>query len=166
MPITPKVPLGGDTLARKWYLDVRVPGTLDWIGVFGMTEFTPSFETLLQDVSDYDSEGWKSNAATAKQWKAEGKFRRAGLAADPTSYDPGQELIRNYSVNLGNGNLLECRIYEMPEPDFPGPKVEAYQGLANTQFGEEGGSMEAVSMAAFTLTGFGKRVSIPHPDAP
>ena len=35
---TPRTPLGASTLNRKYWLDVREPGSTDWLGVHGIQE--------------------------------------------------------------------------------------------------------------------------------
>lgn len=160
MAATTKVPLGASTLNRKWYLDVNT-GTTDvpvWTGVFGITEFKPSVEGSLQDDSDFDGNGWKSQVNTANMWKIEGKVRRGVQADDSTAYDPGQEVLRIAAANTGEANIVEVRYYEMGEA-----KVEAYKGFVAVTWTEDGGNMEAVSTVSFTLNGRGSRDVITHP---
>lgn len=164
MTATTKEPLGADTLNRKWFLDVNA-GTVeapDWVGVFGMTEFKPSKDPTSQDSSDFDSEGWKSSTITALAWGVEGKLRRGATTADPTAYDPGQEILRIVSDGMGVDNSVEVRYYEMTPG---GPKVEAYQGLVSVDWTPDGGGMDATDSVSFKLTGQGKRHVITHPDA-
>jgi len=165
MSATVKTPLGATTTNRKWYCDVNTGDDTmpDWVGVFGITEFKPTVEGTTQDDSDFDGEGWKSETTTANAWKNEGKVKRAQQeGVTPPVYDPGQELIRAASTKTGVDNVLEFRWYEM-QPS--GPRVEAYQGRAAVAYSEEGGGVDALSMASFTLTGRGKRSEITHPDA-
>lgn len=164
MTATTKVPLGADTLNRKWYLDVNAGTTEapDWVGVFGIQEFKTSKDPTSQDSSDMDSEGWKSNTITALGWGAEGKVRRAPTAADPTAYDPGQEILRLASDGMGVDNSVEVRYYEMTPG---GPKVEAYQGFVSVEWTPDGGGMDALDTVSFKLNGQGKRNVITHPDA-
>lgn len=161
MPATTKTPLGASTLVRKWYLDVSTDGGTTWIGVFGITEFTPGVEGSMQDDSDFDGEGWLSEINSANRWKNEGKVRRGTLASEPTSYDPGQEALRLAGAKTGVANVIDCRWYEM-EPG--GPRVEAYQGKAAVAWTPDGGNTEALDTVSFTLSGRGKRETIAHPD--
>lgn len=165
MPATTKAPLGATTTNRKWYLDVDTSEneTPQWVGVYGITEFQPTLEGSLQDDSDFDGEGWKSQTNSANAWGATGKVRRGVLASDPTAYDPGQEVLRLAAQQTGVGNSVHVRIYEM-EPG--GPRVEAYEGRCAVTWGEDGGNMEALSIVSFTLAGQGRRTTIAHPDAP
>lgn len=165
MPATTKAPLGATTTNRKWYLDVDASATdtPSWIGVFGITEFTPNVEGSLQDDSDFDGEGWGSQTNTLNNWSNEGKFKRGVKkpVTDPPVYDPGQEILRLAAAQTGVGNTVHCRWYEM-EPN--GPRVEAYEGYAAVTYSEDGGGVDALSIASFTLTGQGKRLTIAHPD--
>lgn len=165
MTATTKVPLGATTTNRKWYLDVNT-GTTEsptWTGVFGITEIKQTVETSTQDDSDFDGEGWKSEIATAVAWKIEGKVKRGVKpGVTPPVYDPGQEVLRLAGAKVGGENVVQVRYYEM-EPS--GPRVEAYTGDVAVSFTDEGGAMDALSMASFVLTGRGKRTAITHPDA-
>lgn len=159
-------PLGATTTNRKWFLDIdsSLTGSPTWIGVHGITEFTPKVEGSLQDDSDFDGEGWKSQTNTANAWSNEGKLKRGtrpGVADAPPTYDAGQELLRDAAAQTGVDNSVHVRWYEM-EPN--GPRVEAYEGRAAVTWTEDGGNMEALSIASITLTGQGKRIEIDHPD--
>lgn len=160
MTATTKTPLGASTLNRKWYLDVNTgtEATPVWTGVFGITDFKAGVEGSLQDDSDFDSNGWKSQVNTANTWKIEAKCRRGLQASDPTTYDPGQEVLRIAAANTGEANIVQVRYYEMGDA-----KVEAYSGNVAVTWTEDGGNMEAVSMVSFTLNGRGARNIIAHP---
>ena len=65
MSATPRVVLGADTLARKWWLDKNT-GTHDapvWTPVGGISDFKFSETKTFQENSDYDSGGAKSQGA-------------------------------------------------------------------------------------------------------
>ena len=163
-PATTKEPLGATTTNGKWYLDVNTGTEASpvWVGVFGIQEFKPTVEPTTQDDSDFDSEGWGSDATTQLKWKIEGKAKRAAKAGStPAVYDPGQEVLRLAAAAIGAGNVVSCRWYEM-EPE--GPRVEAYQGKAAVGWVDDGGNNAALSTATFTLLGRGKRETITHPD--
>lgn len=163
MPAIIRVPLGGETLNRKWFLDVNAAthAAPNWIGVFGISDFKPAIDPTLQDDSDFDSSGYKSSVATAVGWKLDFKVERKTTVAVPTIYDPGQEILRGASPLMGIGNQVEVRWYEMTAG---GPKVEAYQGYAVVSWSDDGGGMEAKSTASVSLTGRGIRTVIVHPD--
>lgn len=163
MPATTKVPLGASTTTRKWFFDVNT-GTVAvpvWTGVFGVTEFKPALEPTLQDDSDYDSEGFKSQTKTAEEWSVEAKVARKVTVADATAYDPGQEFLRLKSVGkFGVANSVQIRYYEM-EPG--GPRIEAYKGSGAVTWSPEGGAMDELDMVSLTITGQGKLEAITHP---
>lgn len=162
---TTKVPLGATTTNRKWYLDVNT-GTVAlpvWTGVFGITEFAQKVEGSLQDDSDFDGDGWKSQVNSANAWSVEVKVKRAVTAALATAYDVGQEKLRLAAEKTGVANTVQVRFYEM---ELNGPKVEAYTGNAAVTYTDDGGNMEALSFATIALTGQGKRTSIVHPNTP
>lgn len=161
--IPERVQLGASTTNRKYYVDVKDPDvpTGPWVGVFGIQEFKPRHaEATTQDDSDFDGEGFKSQALTALTWGGDGKVLRKSTQADATAYDPGQEIIRKAASRVG-GRLM-VRFYEM-EPD--GPRVEAYEGWATPTWAADGGNMESLDSVAFTLTGNGKPTSYVHPEA-
>jgi len=161
---TTKAPLGATTGNRKWYCDIN-SGPTDtpvWVGLFGIQEFKHTTEPSMQDDSDFDGDGWKSEVNTANKWSIDGKVKRGVKdGSTPPVYDPGQEILRLAAGKTGGENVVEIRWYEM---EANGPRVEAYQGFAAVKFTEEGGGMDALSTASFTLSGRGKRNIITHPD--
>lgn len=160
--VTPRAPLGASTTNRKWYLDVYDPAAPTIaVGVFGISDFKNLLSGSTQDDSDFDSNGWKSSTTTANSWGVELKVGRKSLLVSATAYDPGQEILRKISRKIGIANRIKVRIYEM-EP--LGPRVEAYDGYVTVQYAEDGGNMEALSTAAFTLTGQGQPNEIVHPE--
>lgn len=163
MTVTPRVALGATTTNRKWYLDIDTSATSTpaWTGVFGITEFKAAIEGSLQDDSDFDSNGWKSQINTANQWSIELKVKRATIKTTPTSYDPGQEKLRIAGAATGLENVVHVRWYEM---EANGPRVEAYEGTASVTWSPDGGNMEALDFVSVTLTGNGARLDITHPD--
>jgi hypothetical protein len=156
-----RVQLGAATTNRKWYLDVQdpeVPGV--WVGVFGITESKPrSAEATTQDDSDMDGEGYKSQTTTALTWGFDGKASRKTVDGAPTQYDEGQEIMRRVAETIGG--VLPFRYYEM-EPG--GPRVIAKEGKGNVTWTEDGGNMESLDLASFSITGRGKPTNIPHPE--
>lgn len=163
MTVPTRTPLGASTLNRKWYLDINT-GTTEapsWVGVFGLLEFKPNIEPTLQDDSDFDSEGYKSQNVTALAWALEFKVGRKTIEGSPTAYDPGQEALRLASEEMGENNKVHVRWYEMT-PD--GPRAEAYEGFAAVSWTPDGGGMDANDSASVALTGKGKRNAITHPE--
>jgi hypothetical protein len=158
-----RTPLGASTLNRKYYVDVAIPGeTPAWTPIMGMTEFQYNVEPTLQDDSDFDSEGFRSQTKTAEGWSCTFTVARKVTAGAATAYDPGQELLRERSFgNTGAAASVLVRFYEMEEG---GPREEAYQGLATVSWSPNGGGMDAVSTVGVTLTGQGRLNGITHPD--
>lgn len=159
--VTTKVPLGASTTNRKWCIDIDTGAeTPEWTGIFGIMEFKDALEASLQDDSDFDGEGWKSETNTANKWGIELKVKRAVTAASAIAYDPGQEALRAAADETGVANSVFVRWYEM-EPG--GPRVEAYTGYAAVSWSPDGGNMESISTVSVKLSGQGKRTAITHP---
>ena len=158
---------GGDTLARKWIiefdLNYGISGTPNWAPLTAITDQTPQEDPSTQDSSTYDSNGWKSSTVTALGWGWEITVNRRA-AADGRTYPTVQEYLRNKSLQMGPGNLAKVRAFEWNGVD--GPRVQAYEGLVGVAYSEQGGGMDALAKARFTLTGNGKRTDIVHPLAP
>ncbi|GAA1327603.1 hypothetical protein GCM10009592_14660 [Brachybacterium rhamnosum] len=149
------------TLARKFQVDV-MPGAGDpetgpWLPVRGIQEFTPSKEDNLEDDSDYDSDGWTSQVRTGQSWALEVKVARKQTGDTTKAYDPGQELIRAASDQFGIDGTVRVRWYNREGGN------EAYSGLAQAGFTDDGGASTALSTATITLTGNGKRETIANP---
>lgn len=154
--------LGPSTLNRKWRLEVNT-GTTDapvWTPVRGRSEFQPTQEPTMQDDSDMDSDGWKSQSVTAQAWGATFKVFRKVDNVDETTYDAGQEYLRLAANEMGVDNSVEVRWYEGAPG---GPRVEAYQGDAAVSWSPDGGGMDGFDVVTVTLAGQGRRTSIAHP---
>lgn len=164
MTVPAREPLGASTLNRMWYLDIDTgaAGTPAWTPVQGITEFQPALEPQLQDDGDFDSGGYGSSTSTGINWSLTGKVARKVTVADETTYDPGQEALRLAGEQVGVGNSVHIRFYEMTPT---GPRVEAYEGNAAVTWSPDGGDKTALNIVSFTLTGQGKRTAITHPDA-
>lgn len=167
MTVSNRVPLGTTQLARDYWLDVNIgtSGSPNYIGVFGILEFTPNYTPTTQDVSDFDSQGDGDEEVTATKWGLNLKLKRATQSADSSQYDPGQEVLRLASQQKGAGNRVDVRWYEMPSGTIggAGPHVEAYQGYVNVQWNPDGGGQDAVRTVSLVLGGKGKRNAITHP---
>jgi hypothetical protein len=164
MGSTVKVPLGGATYNRKWYMDVNT-GTYaapTWTGVFGVVEFKPKFTPSQENDSDFDHGGAKLSTVSAYEWGVDLKLDRKTKAADATAYDVGQEVLRAASNLLGDSNKVDIRYYEVTSG---GPKVQAYRGYVGVVWDDDGGNMEAKSYVSVTLFPKSERTAITHPDA-
>lgn len=152
--------LGAPTTNRKWWLDLLIDGA--WVPVMGLTELQVNPGTgNTQDDSDFDGQGFKSQAVTSLSGGVTGKVSRKTVAGASTAYDPGQEHIRTSAVQIGPGNVVHGRVYEM---EAGGPRVEAYEFDASSTWSDDGGNMEALSTASITLPSRGQMKPIPHPD--
>lgn len=147
------------TGARKWKLDVDSSPAKDgsaFIPVRGVQEFQPSKDATMQDDSDYDSDGYGSDAKMGLKWSLVCKFlRKKGVQSNV--YDPGQEIIREASEEFGGDGIVRVRWYER---DGGG---EAYDGFAQVQWGDDGGNTTALSTVSCTLGGQGKKNPIANP---
>lgn len=158
----PRVALGASTLNRKWWVDINTGTTAApvWTGVHGINEFKSAIEPTLQDDSDFDSNGDKSQTVTARAWMLEMKVARKVTASTATAYDPGQEKLRLAAEETGVANSVQIRFYEMTTG---GPRAEAYTGRAAVSWTPDGGGMDALDMVSIKLSGQGKRLAITHP---
>lgn len=156
--------LGASTLNRKWALDVNT-GTEAapvWTAVRGRADFSPTLDPTLQDDSDFDGEGWKSQTVTAQAWSLAFKLARKVDDTNATAYDAGQEALRLAAAEMGTGNDVHVRWYETTDG---GPRTEAYDGHAAVSWSPDGGGMDALAMVSVTLAGKGKRNAITNPAA-
>lgn len=163
MPHLDRTPLGGGVLARRWYVDVNngTYGAPDWKAVNGVEDFSAPLDPSVMDDSDYDSGGYKSSTITAIGWTINLKLARKVTAASGIVYDPGQEILRLASVNMGAANRVDVRWYEVTAS---GPITEAYRGYAAVSWSEDGGGMDALAAVTVALTGQGARETYVHPD--
>jgi hypothetical protein len=132
-----------------------------WTVVRGRTDFKPGVDSTLQEDSDMDSSGWKSQTRTAAAWTLALKLVRKGLAgagAGQTSYDPGQEALRIAGDAVGPANSVSVRWFKLGSV-----RTEAYQGFAAVSWSPDGGGMDGLDTVSVDLTGQGPRVSIAHP---
>ena len=163
MPVTSRTELGAPTHNRMWFFDVAEIGSSSFLPVMGThnSQFNPDSPTV-NDVTDNDGSGFKKNSKDAATWMAQFNCWRKSLTSDATSYDPGQEFIREHSIGkFGAENTFQLRVYEM-EPG--GPRVEAYLGIVNSSWEPVQGPPESPSDVQVTLNGNGDLTPIAHPD--
>lgn len=165
MPHTPTVQLGPSTINRKWIVDVNT-GTFAvpvWSRLRGIGDSKPKQDPTTQDTTDFDGEGWESNAVTALGWGLELTLFRKTISGSPAAYDPAQEALRIAAAKLSPDNLVEIRYWEYSSAT--GPTSEAYQGKTVVTWEEEGGDPKQVSKVKVKLMGDGKRTAISNPSA-
>ena len=164
MPLPAVTPLGASTTNRKWRLRVNTgtTGSPVWVTVRGMGEFQYNVEPTLQDDSDFDSGGFGSQTKTKEMWSVTCTLGRKTVVGAGTTYDPGQEFLRDKSFGtMGVANSVEIQFFEMEDS---GPRVEAYQGQASVSWSPNGGGSDGLSTVGVTLAGQGKLNEITHPD--
>lgn len=167
MPATAVVPLGPETLNRKWRIDVNDTangGTYAapvWEGVAGVSDFKDGFTPDLIENGDFDSGGAHSKVVTATDWTNTFKVERKTVLTALTTYNRGQEILRGASNGIGVDNQVDVRWYEMTAG---GPKVEAWRGYAVVGWDPDGGDFTAKSTVSVTLSAAGARTAITHPD--
>lgn len=143
------------TVNSAWRVDVDTSATEtpSWTQVRAANNISPTVNSTVQDATDYDSEGWGSDAVTLRKWQIGlGLLRKA--AADG-SYDPGQEALRSASESL---DLVHLRWY-----DRSSSEGEAYEGSALVQWAPAGGDAAGLQTVNVTLLGQGARTSITNP---
>lgn len=148
------------TLARKFRLDVNTgtAGSPVWTQVRAITTLQAPVSPTMQDDSDYDSDGWGSQAKTMLAWSVTGTISRK-VGATSGNYDAGQEKIRAAHDQFGPDGLVQIRWYDREG----GP--EAYTGFAHVGWEAQGGGPDALDSVNITLTGQGKRTTIVNPAA-
>jgi hypothetical protein len=154
----------GATLNRKWLLEVDVSedDTPEWEPLTNITDFKQTTPLTTQDVTDFESEGWKSTVGTALEWVVVAKVNRKVTAADSKKYPAAQEALLAASRKLGISNRVHVRTFEL-EPSGPRPK--ALEGYMTVQWEDDGGDYSAKSSATITLNGQGKPDEVTHPYA-
>ena len=142
-------------LARKFKIDVEISGI--WTQVKGVQELKPAITPSLEDDSVYDDAGWGSKTKTGLEWSLELKAVRRQSPVDVTSYDPGQEALRNAAEAFGASGQVHVRWYDRDGG------AEAYDGWAEVTWAPEGGMRTALETVTVTLSGRGARNTIANP---
>ncbi|GII98391.1 hypothetical protein CLV28_0713 [Sediminihabitans luteus] len=143
------------TVNTTWCLEVDTSATETpaYTQVRSLNQLTPPVVAYTtQDATDYDSEGWGSDAITLRKWSCTATaLRKTNLAG---AYDPGQEALR---AAAETGELVHVRLYERRTGG------EAYEGSAQVQWTPVGGDPTGLNAATVTLMGQGPRVEITNP---
>lgn len=152
------------SLARKFQVQVdqayQSNGgvTPSWVTVYGIQDLKPAIAATLQPDSDYETNGWESQTKTGLAWSLDLKLLRRYNSGDPTTYDPGQEVIRAAHDQFGSVGVVNLRWYDRNG----GP--EAYLGLAEVSWAPDGGDNKTLETVSVTLTGKGIRTLLsPNP---
>lgn len=150
------VPTGTPTVNSRWACDVNTatdPETPTWTHIRGVNSFTPAVNNTTQDATDYDNEGWGSDAVTLRKWQNQMTLFRKEYAS---AYDPGQEALRTAADNL---EMVHIRWYERGVATG-----EAYEGHALVQWEPQGGTADGLGTVNVTLLGQGARTEITTPE--
>ena len=145
------------TVNTAWRVDVDTSATATaaWVQVRAANNISPTIASTTQDATDYDSEGWGSDAVTLRKWQIRiAAFRKTTAAG---VYDPGQEALRQASEG---SDLTHVRWY-----DRSSTNGEAYEGYAIVQWEPAGGDATGLQMVNVTLLGQGARTTITNPTA-
>ncbi len=146
--------------AAEWafqiYNDADVP-----LFVRGLSKFEPQNDPTMQDDSDIDSEGWKSELVTAQKLNInfEGlmKGEKSGGTVTP---DPGAALLRAKGKDKGYDNIVKARYWRTDDLN------EAFEHYFAVKWTDVGGSNEDLQKFTGTLSGRGKPTPIAKPQAP
>lgn len=152
------------TSATKWKMDVDSSVAQDgsaYIPIRAISEFQHTFATTTVDDSTYDdvdADGvfYGSDAKVQFKWGATFKINRKRAAA--YTEDPGQRLLYLAHDQVGAAGKVRVRWY-----DRNGHGSEAYEGHANVEWSDDGGSTTALSFVSITLMGQGPRTKITNP---
>lgn len=145
---------GTPTANSTWRLDVDtsgLAGTGSWIQVKGMSNFVPGKNDTVADASDYDTDGWGSDAVMQQKFVLNGTVRRNKYAG---SRDAGQEVLRAHADSL---EMLHVRWYERTAGG------EAYEGWILVQWTPNGGDAAGIEEANIVGLGQGPRTAITSP---
>lgn len=161
---------GGSTVNRKWVFEVNTGTSLvpNWVGCGYVSSFTPLVDTpSLQDSTTFGDAGYSSQDKTGAAWSLAATVMRKIPDIAPTTYDVGQEYIRNKAIgNFGAANRIQVRWYEYDPNDPTGvlsPRIEAYMGSGAVSWAESGGAQDAEDMVQISVAGQGKLSKITHP---
>lgn len=144
------------TLARDWALQVQDTDGA-WVFVRGLSKFAPKTTPTMKDDSDIDSEGYKSQIATALQMTFEGEgFRKGELAGETFTQDPGQAILREVGRQMGLRNVVKARAWRTDGVD------EGYESAFSVEWTDSDGGNEDLDQFSFSLMSRGKPAKI-HP---
>ena len=145
------------TLARDWAVQVNT-GTKDaakWVFVRGLSQFAPQTSPTMQDDSDIDNEGYKSQIATALEMTFKGEGKRKGeKSGEKFTQDPGQAHLREVGRRMGLDNVTQARCWRTDGVD------EGYESYFSVQWEDKAGGNEDLDSFSFTLMSRGKPLRI------
>lgn len=145
------------TLARDWAFQVNTGDdtTPNWVFVRGLSQFSVVTTPTMQDDSDIDSQGYKSQIATAIEMTIQGEGKRKGTKADGSfAQDPGQAALREKGRQMGLDNVIPGRCWRTDGVQ------EAHEAYFSVQWEDQAGGNEDLDSFSFTLMSRGKPVAI------
>ncbi len=145
---------GTPTANSKWRLDVDLDtatGSGNFVQVKGMSQFVPSVPATVADMTDYDTDGWGSDAVMGRKFQLTNTLRRNKYSG---TRDPGQEALR---AAADATTPVHVRWYERTTGG------EAYDGWVLVQWEPQGGDAFGVEEVNVTLLGQGARTAITNP---
>lgn len=150
----PAPAVGTPTVNSKWRVDVDLDTTNyngNWAQLKGLSNFVPAVNDTVQDATDYDTDGWGSDAITQRKHASTGTVMRKRYSGSP---DPAQELLRTAADSKV---LVRVRWYERVSGG------EAYEGYVLVQWSPQGGDAPGLATVNITLLGQGPRTAITNP---
>lgn len=148
--------------AAEWAVQINIGtfGSPVWAFLRGLSKFEPQNDPTMQDDSDIDSDGYKSELVTAQKLNVnfEGllKGEKPGSTVIP---DPGMAFMRAKGKEKGYDNIVELRYWRTDDVD------EAFSHRFALKFTDVGGSNEDLQKVSGTLSGRGKPTPITKPVA-
>ena len=155
MPIGPPV-VGTPDVNSKWRVDIDTSPTHagSWAQLRGIKSLDPVLDSSVKDASDYDTDGWGSDAVTSRKWGLTGTVLRKKYAG---SYDAAQQYLSDIAESDDFNALVHVRFYERETGG------KAYEGYALVQWKDKAGAQDDLSEADFTLLGQGARYAVTNP---
>ena len=138
------------TLARDNALQVKSPDG-KWVFVRGLSKISPKFQGSMQDDTDIDGEGYKSQISTAIQFTIETEGKRKGtFSQDKFVQDPGQVILREAGEHMGYQNVIQARTWRTDGVD------QAYEAAFTVEYSTGDGGIEDLDTFTATLMSRGK----------
>ena len=105
----------------------------------------------MQDDSDIDSKGYKSQIATALEMTFEGEGKRKGeKSGEKFTQDPGQAYLRDKGRKMGLDNVVQARCWRTDGVQ------EGYESYFSVKWEDKAGSNDDLDQFSFTLMSRGK----------
>jgi hypothetical protein len=146
--------------AASWAVQINT-GTAavpSWVWLRGTSKFEPVQTPTMQDDSDNDSEGYKSELVTAQKLdiNVEGKVK-GERSLSTVVPDPGTSFLRDKGKEVGYDNIVELRYWRTDDID------EGYRHSFAVKYTDVGGGNEDLQNYQATLSGRGKPTKIARP---